>query len=54
MPRRQDFKLMILDVKVTQLELLKIQLKKIIEILLLNSLDNNFKLIKKLTDRNVL
>ena len=54
MLRRQDFKLMILDVKVTQLELLKIQLKKIIEIPLLNSLDNNFKLIKKPIDKNVL
>lgn len=54
MHKRQDFKLMILDVRQIQLELLKIQLKKITEIQLPNLLDNNFKLIKKLTDKNVL
>ena len=54
MPKRQDFNLMIQDVKVIQLESLKIQLKKIIETPLLNSLDNNFNLIKKQTDKNVL
>lgn len=54
MHKRQDFKLMILDVRQIQLELLKIQLKKITEIPLPNLLDNNFKLIKKLIDKNVL